>query len=284
VLDARQSTFGWDHHAGSPLGVFDKAPLNVLVNVDGTPGNGEADFCGGALAKYNACILDGANMQSPYPDDWTGCAYMCTSNVGALVHEIGHHVDQHLTYGIMGSSVATGTCVPGTTDEAIPLRETIGDIVTLWSIKKMYPTLPYTFSTTSSPCSFNSIGRGTFAPHDPSCLSQNSQLGWFDGPSASNSHECNYSYGYRLMPVVEGVWAWLFRQFCDVEYPFSCVTTFGGSVNEFMNGVMYALGLSNAQSYETFFENIETHLWVSMGQSEADNFRFMMSKYGLLDP
>jgi hypothetical protein len=285
-LDARQSGFGWDHHPSSSLSLFTPAPLNLLTNVDSTPSIGESNRCNGALGVYNDCKLSGSGLQHPYAGQWTSCIYLCQNNVGTLLHELGHHVDNHATYGIMGSSIASNSCMPDTTDEAIPLRETIGDMTAIYLARKLYTSLPYNFSTATYPCTFRSIGQGTFEVHDPSCLGgKYSTIGDFDAdrPAYSATQACTTSSGYRMRSVNQAVWAWVNRRFCDDQYPFSCVTTIGGDSRMFMRGMIYAMTLSNAQSYQTFFENIETYIWVALGQAEADNFRYMMSIYGILD-
>lgn len=285
-LDARQSTLGWDHAPGTPFGLFTPAPLTLLTNVDSSPEVGETALCGaGALGTYNDCTIGGAAIQAPYPGETVSCVYMCGSAVGTLLHELGHHVDNHADYGIMGSSGGYDSCIQGTTDESIPLRETIGDMTALYLARKMYGSLSYSFSTASSPCTFGSVGQGTFAVHDPSCLGAGDSIGDFadDRPAHDANDPCNYASGYRMESVNQAVWAWLNRKSCSVTAPFSCVTFLGGNVDNFMAAMVYALAVSNAQSYQTFFENIELYYEFMVSSTEADNFRFVMSKYGILD-
>ena len=245
------------------------APLNLLTNVDSSPEAGETDRCDGALAVYNVCEINGNELQTPYPGDWTSCVYLCSNGVGTLLHELGHHVDNHATYGIMGSSVVSDSCLPDTTDEALSLRETIGDMTALYLARKLYPGLAYNFSTANPRCSFASFGQGSFPPHDPSCLRRGDSIGSFedDRPGYSATSSCNPSAGYRMHSVNQAVWAWLFQRYCDETYPFQCVVPFGTfDVDAFMRGMIYALGLSNAQSYETFFENVRD---LSLGDGGA---------------
>jgi hypothetical protein len=285
-LDARHSSFGWDHAPGSPFGVFTPGPLNLLTNIDTTPEAGEANLCNGALGKFNACTISGAAIQPAHPGIQTSCIYACVNRSGVLFHELGHYADHHATYGMMGTSVVSGTCIPDTTDEALPLRETLADMTTLYLTRKLYGALPYTFSTTTNPCSFASIGQGTSAIHDSACITSATQIGSFDEdrPGASNTQACGISAGYRMTSVNQAVWAYLNRRFCDTQSPFRCATVAGGNADEFMNGMIYAMSLSNAQSYETFFENIETWIWVALGDEEAQRFHGLMANYGILDP
>ncbi len=286
-LDARQSTLGWDHAPGTPFGLFTPAPLNLLTNVDGTPESGaEPDFCNDALATYNDCSMGGASIQHPYPGETTSCIYMCSSSVGSLLHELGHHVDNHADYGIMGSDGGFDSCLQDTADESIPLRETIGDMTALYLTRKMYATLPYTFSTASSPCTFGSIGQGPFAVHDPTCVDAVADIGVFDDdrPDHDPTQACNHSDGYRMRSVNQAVWAWLNRRSCSTVAPYSCNVFIGGNTDDFMSAMVYALAVSNAQSYETFFENIELYYEYMVSGTEADNFRTIMAKYGILDP
>jgi hypothetical protein len=285
-LDARHSSFGWDHAPNSPFGLFTPGPLNLLTNIDTIPETGEANLCQGALGAFNACTISGSSIQPAYPGVQTSCIYDCVGRPGVLFHELGHYVDHHATYGMMGSSVQSGTCIPDTTDESIPLRETLSDMTALYLTRKLYADLPYDFSTANSPCTFASIGQGGSAIHDPACITSANQIGEFDDdrPSTSNTSACNISAGYRMTSVNQAVWAYLNRRLCDTQAPFTCTSQRGGNADEFMSGMIYAMSLSNAQSYETFFENIETYLWVALGTAEADRFHNLMAVYGILDP
>jgi hypothetical protein len=216
----------------------------------------------------------------------TSCIYMCTDYVGHLLHELGHHVDMHAEYGIMGSDGGFDSCMQDTTDESVPLRETIGDMTALYLTKKLYPSLPYTFSTTTSSCSFTSIQMGGFAVHDPTCVDAVSDLGDFDvdRPSEDLDTPCDYNDGYRIRAVNQAVWAWLNRKACSTTAPYSCNSLFGGNSDNFMAAMVYSLAVSNAQSYQSFFEAIELYYEYMVSASEADNFRAIMAKYDVLDP
>jgi hypothetical protein len=285
-LDARQSTLGWDHAPGTPFGLFTPAPVSLFTNVDGSPEGMEPDTCGTGSAMYDACTYLDNYFQPPYVNEEMSCIYMCTDYVGHLLHELGHHVDMHAEYGIMGSQGGFDSCIQDTTDESIPLRETIGDMTALYLTKKLYPSLTYTFSTANNSCTFGSIYMGSFAVHDPTCVDAVSDLGDFDvdRPSEDLDTACDYNDGYRIKAVNQAVWAWLNRRSCSMTAPFSCVAFLGGNSNDFMSAMVYSLAVSNAQSYESFFEAIELYYEYMVSGTEADNFRFIMAKYGILDP
>jgi hypothetical protein len=265
----------------APVHVFGSGPNDDVCR--------EMDFCeyGQAKGVYSGCSPNGAQLQVPYPGVQTSCLYSCDGVSQTTFHELGHYVDDQATYGIMGSSVNSNTCVYGTTDEAIPLRETLSDMTALYLVKQLY-SVDYTASATDEPCTFDSLIQSTNKIHNSTCISAASQLGWWPDDQANISDEdgeCDYYDGYRVRSVSQAVWAWLNRRTCGTSSPYTCyMLLVGGDGSEFMDGMIYAMGLSNAQSYETFFENIETYIWATESQYMADWFRTIMAKYGILDP
>ncbi|WP_224241797.1 hypothetical protein [Hyalangium gracile] len=284
-LDALHQPFGWDHAPTSPFGLFTPGPLNLVTNIDTSPEAGELDMCDGALGRFQQCQVQGAAIQPAHPGVTTSCIYACVSRSGVLFHELGHYVDQHATHGVMGSSVLSGKCMPDTTDEAIPLRETLSDVTALYLGRKLYTDLPYDFSTTSTSCTFASLGQGSSRVHDPGCITSDAQIGQFDNdrPSTNPNGACGTSAGYRMTSVNQAVWSWLNGRLCSTQAPYGC-TPFRRNPDDFMSGMIYAMGQSNAQSYQTFFENIETYIWVQRGSAAANVFHSIMASHGIVDP
>lgn len=281
-IDAEKSIFGWAHAPGSPFGVFDPEPLHLLTNID-RPGS--PDLCNGALGKFTRCTIGGPGLQLPYDNEEISCIYDCDQNPMTLMHELGHYIDQHSTYGLMGSVVNSGTCIHDTTDEAPALAETLSDITALALVRRLYP-VGYTLSNTATPCTFAALGQGTSKIHDSSCMGfKHPGLGNFDvdRPSPSLIQSCTVSAGYRMPSVNQAMWAWLNRKVCNGTWPYTCSPSLGGE-DLILPGIMYALSLSNAQSYKTFFENLETFIWANDGQAVADSFRAAMATYNILDP
>jgi hypothetical protein len=291
VLDARTSSFGWDHHASTSFDASDPAPLSLMANADRTPEAGEPNNCGSAQGRFTNSSWP-SGVQAPYTGVTTSFVWMChndpsKSGTGTLLHEIGHYVDNHATFDLMGIGVVSPDCELNTTDEAIPLSETVAELTGLYLLRKLYPSLPYTLSTTSTPCTFTSTEMGGHKIHDPSCITSASQIGWFPNHHAMMANEnapCGHGWGDDFFAIEQAVWAWLHRRSCSRTSPYTCVTNPGGDNDEFMRGMIYAMSLSNAMSYETFFEAIQTWLWFAEGADEAELFQETMATYGILDP
>lgn len=288
-VDPVHDDFGWDHHPAAPFGVFTPGPLSLVTNVDSSPEPGEPNLCASQPAAFDLAFHNGWQVvEHPYPTNAyrTARISMCTNTApGLLLHELGHYVDAHALYGIMGTGVATGTCHQDTTDEAIPLRETLADMLALVLVRKMYPNLSYDFGTSSHPCTFQSASMGTFAVHTTACIPNAAAVGSFDvdRPPESGGSACTPTQGYRLPSVNQAVWAYLNHKRCNRVAPYGCAFVAQGGSDRFLPAFIYALTLSNQQSYVTFFENMSTYIWATWGAVQRDAFRNVMSDYGILD-
>ena len=279
-IDAEMSSFGWEHEPGSGISVFTPAHLSLVANTDI---GGSPDLCQGALGRFNRCTLWGSDIQHPYDNEPVSCIYDCDGKPTTLMHELGHYIDQHNEFGLMGADINSNSCIHDTTDEAAALVETLADIVALDLLRRVYP-LDYTLANTATPCTFEALGQGTFKIHDASCLNfKNATLGDFDvdRPSQTNNSQCSTTAARRMPSVNQAIWSWVNRKSCSTSAPYTCWTSLGGQ-DLLLPGIMYALSLSNAQSYETFFENIETYIWAQNGPLLAANFRTHLESYDIL--
>lgn len=291
-LDPVMSPFGWDHDPASPFGIFTAAPLTLIANVDGTPdaADSEPDFCHGGLGATALATFGGwgDTREHPYPTNAyrQSAIVLCSPNLGVIFHELGHYIDDHSTYSILGTGVTTNTCRWDTPDEGHALRETVADMFGLYLTRKLYPALPYTLSTASPACNFQSIGRGSFLVHDPACMSKPQEAGWFDNdrPHASLSQACMPTQGYRLRSVVQASWAYLHGKLCLREAPYTCGLSFvTPSADHFAEAMIYALHLTNQHSYKSFFQSMWVYLWANYSNKEYTRFRAIFANYGLLD-
>jgi hypothetical protein len=289
VIDPLKSTQGWDHHPNAPFGLFTKAPLSVFTNVDGTPEDGENDPIEGALGAAGPYTFtnDWADVEHPYISNayQTAAILLNSHQEYVMFHELGHYYDLHTDYGTLGTGLVTTNCVQDTADEAEALAETVADMTKLYLYKKLYPGLDYNLSATTTPCSFAALGAGSAKVHSQTCTPSAQYLAEFDDerPTARANQPCNKSEGYNIGAVMQAFWEYLNSQTCETTSPFTCDDPMRHyTPDRGMRAMLYALSLSNLQSYEQFFENMGTYLLVSHGQAHYDRFHSIMQHHGIL--
>ena len=288
AIDPLKITAGWDHHPNAPFGVFDRAPLSIFTNVDGTPERGEANVCDGGevgLTFPHLFTSEWNQVQHPYVSNTytTAAIVLCAmQRAQTLFHELGHYYDMHTEYGFMGDGLVSDTCIWDTPDEAEALAETVADMTVVYLYNQLYAGIGYTLETTSTPCAFGSLGLEGIV-HGPSCTDEDDEIHSFqqDRPDFSTSQACNVSSGYRQRAIMQAFWEYTSGRNCVATAPYLCAT-FPSIPNHGMRAMLYALSLSNLQSYEQFFEHMHTYISVTYGQAEASRFRSIMQHHDIL--
>ncbi len=289
VGDAAKGGAGWDHHPNAPFGLFTAPPVSVFTNIDSSPEGNEPDTCDGALGWASFLTFNNtwAPVEHPFISNTFSSAAiaLCSQDESVLFHELGHYYDMHSTFNALGTGLASNTCHWDTTDESLPLRETVADLTALYFSRKLYPAMPFDVSTTPTPCSFSSLGRGTSAIHGGACTPAVNGVGNFqvDRPSASNINACNYNNGYRIRSIQQATWEYLWGKNCATTSPFRC-SSVTADPDSFMTALLLAESVSNFQSYEQFFEMMTLALWVEEGLPTADRFRDIFSHHNIIDP
>ena len=287
AIDPMKTVPGWDHHPAAPFGLFTRPPLSVFTNVDGSPEGNENDACDGALGWMTpGYIFDNtwSVVEHPYITNNfpTAAIAMCSSSEGTLFHEIGHYYDSYSEYDTLGTGLVSNSCIWDTSDEALPLRETVADMTALYLYKKLYPAMPYDLATTNNACAFTSMGQGTFSIHGEGCTTS---VGDFDvdRPAFDAGSECNVSGGYRIRAINQAVWQYLAGKQCETTAPYRC-NTVRRDPDVFMDALVAALGVSNLMSYEQLFEMMHIHIDFNDGATEAARFRAVMAQHNIMSP
>ncbi len=285
AVDPLKSASGWDHHPDAPFGPFTPASLSLWTNIDHAP---MGDPCGDNLGMFweipHAAFW--SLVEHPYPTSQfpTPTIRLCTKNEVTLFHELGHYYDMYSTYGTMGTGLLTNSCTWDTPDESIPLRETVGDVVMLYLYRKLYTGLPHTLGTTNTPCTFQAFS-GVIPVHTGACPALGQSIYQFvdDRPAATTNSPCLPTTGYRMGSIWQAVWKSVNGMSCNTLAPYDCATITPFESDTVMEALLYALTLSNLQSYEQFFENVWFFVDFQAGTVTGNMFRQNMTDHGILD-
>lgn len=312
VLDAENLNRGrWETEAPNssfPDGTY--SPRLLII------GNANSDTCPdqAACAGSFSDVPDGTAFDIPpheppgggTPEPY-GLVYVETDVRTVMFHEFGHTLDSFTARGILGRNVvgsgcqANGPCVAScvldTPDEAEALAETSADMIQLFMIDRLYEQVPY------NNCSvINGVSNGAFpVVHHPDCMDSAFDLRHFgqsrptepgfeeaeDGTSEPTG-VCSYSPGYRQDPVYQAWWKLLNNQTCLPAEPFTCTTALPGmTATEIadiaMQGFLFAMRQSNAQSYKMFFSNMALFVDCRYGEDVGGFFRQTLGLHGLID-
>jgi hypothetical protein len=291
VIDPLKPLTGWDHHPNAPFSSSDKAPLSVFTNVDSSPEGNENNSCNGAPGKFWSYKFGNEWKPTEHPyisgNYKTAVIGLCKQDESVLFHELGHYYDSHTTYGVMGDGLVSGTCNWDTPDESIALKETVADMTALYIYRKLYQTLSYDFSSSHTACEFTDLGIRTFRIHCALCTINDNFIGNFqeDRPLFDTNDPCQVSMGYNQPGIIQAFWEFINGKLCDPQAPYNCVPT-GVDADLGMKAMLYALSLSNLQSYKQFFENMGVYIfWYSFvfGNNEIQYYEDIMSHHGIID-
>ncbi|MCX4243484.1 AsmA family protein [Paraliomyxa miuraensis] len=171
-----------------------------------------------------------------------------------FLHEMGHDWDFALAPGVARSYVdcpdpLDQTCDEGTTDEALPLLETIAHMFAIVQIVRLFPGTPHASCTavTGEPGIMQHLKAGgtmnNALVHAPGCMGEQDQIGLFlrdddpacpddqvcDRPSGNETDPkhhlpcaCDHTEGYNVFSILQAWWNTVHGLYCAPTFPYDC--------------------------------------------------------------
>ena len=222
-----------------------------------------------------------------------------------VFHEFGHVVDLFTMPKIIGESVSgsgcaidkkmgnicAAACVPDSTDEAPALKETVADMIDLFSVGQLYTTVEY------ARCEAISAIAVLGPVHDPACMDAPGDIKSFldqrpDEPAEVEidgvwipTGNCNASPGYRQSGILQAWWEWTHARSCSPTTPFAC-EEFADEATGAKSGIealLFAMSQTNATYYRKLFTDMEIYIACTDGPAQAARFRQVFCHHGALD-
>jgi MYXO-CTERM domain-containing protein len=167
-------------------------------------------------------------------------------------HELGHAVDTFMAPGYAKNFIPScmvgcdDTCDEDTSDEALPLTETIAQLFALWQYQRI-AGIPHDDCGIIAAI-MTGAGQGSTLVHHPSCMDDLDQISMFirpDDPACTDSdfcdkpsvneveadvgppYVCDATEGYNVTSMLQVWWNALHGQYCEPTHPFTCSTILG---------------------------------------------------------
>ena len=222
-----------------------------------------------------------------------------------VFHEFGHIVDFFTMPDFIGRNVPASGCADGmkqgdvcaaacvldSTDETPALKETVADMIDLFSVGRLYTTVEY--ARCEAITSISTAG----PVHDATCMDDPGDIKSFldqrpvdpgvleiDGVLIPTGR-CQESPGYRQSGILQAWWEWMHARSRSPTTPFTC-QEFADEATGARSGIealLFALGQTNATYYRKLFTDMEIYLACTDGPAQASRFRQVFCHHGALD-
>jgi hypothetical protein len=266
--------YSWDHHESTPA-IAHRAPLVVFTNRGEEAPN--VNGCGGdngvfEVWKLPEVVMDlEAPMPSPLLYGADGEYHLpvvnaCNHAVGSMMHEIGHYYDAYNSFGTSGDDGEDyAVCCLDRPHEAATMRETIGQLFSLYGYRRLYPDLSYTLDTTPAPCSFS--GLQGYLPRivHQDCIEVNAQFKVLNDKRPTGDEApwgCKLggpNGGYAVEAITQAYWELLFGVWCEgtgTDVSCDAGVADAGYADRWMEALLAALDMGNGQSFVQLWDNI----------------------------
>lgn len=240
------------------------------------------------------------------------------------MHELGHAFDVFLAPGFASDFIpicdtaCDTTCDEDTSDEALPLRETIAQLFSLWQFQRI-AGVPHDDCGVISDV-MTGGGQGSTLAHHPSCMGALDEISMFirpddpacldsdfcDKPSinevqASNGppYACDATEGYNVTSILQVWWNALHGQYCEPVFPFTCSTildvawppgcdapgstTACATSDEVVGLALIYATRTNPLSYEDFLDSMATFVACNYGANAYAEFNQALCDHQLRD-
>ena len=173
-----------------------------------------------------------------------------STSASILMHELGHTFDVFLgagfprTYAPECPGGCDATCDEDTSDEALPLTETIAQMFALWQLRRIGDVQHDDCAVIGAV--MTGAGQGSTLVHHPACMTDADQISLFlreddpacldskfcdkpthneTDPAQGGTHLCDSTAGYNVTSLFQAWWNMLHGQYCEPVWPFSCSPT-----------------------------------------------------------
>lgn len=215
-----------------------------------------------------------------------------------LPHEFGHVVDQFAAPGLFyephACAVCSSSCVPGTTDESVPLTETFANLLAMWYYSELFAVAG---QSTACDTLLRLSRGGNRPPHSEACRPEGDALSYFllegdpacppddpfdllcDRPGLEDIDNtdglglCEQSTGYVVDSWHQAFWELLHGETCAPDPPYTCAplpALAGLPARRAIGEALLFAAQANAGTYDGFADDVAAYIACHYGQAAYD--------------